>query len=129
MLQALSGSRIAVPDPQNDEIAAWAYQLLQPHQRELIDSLARGVAARWNDEDDMTPLYDRDGWIWLDGEWLPWAKPRRTCSPTPCTTVWAASRGVRAYAGAHGTHLFRVAEHTRRLLDSAHALGHSRGLR
>jgi len=30
--------------------------------------------------------------------------------------------GVRAYNGPRGTHLFRVAEHTRRLLDSAHAL-------
>ncbi|CAM4231091.1 hypothetical protein VRRI112168_18505 [Vreelandella rituensis] len=20
----------------------------------------------------MTPLYDRDGWVWQDGEWLPW---------------------------------------------------------
>ncbi|MGL6249697.1 MAG: class II histone deacetylase [Billgrantia desiderata] len=42
VLQALSGSRIAVPDPQDDEIAAWAYQSLQPHQRELIDSWREG---------------------------------------------------------------------------------------
>ncbi|MGM0703667.1 MAG: class II histone deacetylase [Pseudomonadota bacterium] len=37
VVQALAGSAIEVPDPQNDEIAAWAYQALQPHQRELID--------------------------------------------------------------------------------------------
>ena len=37
VIQALAGSRIGVPDPQNDEIAAWAYQGLQSHQRELID--------------------------------------------------------------------------------------------
>ncbi|SDJ59542.1 class II histone deacetylase [Billgrantia gudaonensis] len=37
VIQALAGSAIEVPDPQNDEIAAWAYQALQPHQRELID--------------------------------------------------------------------------------------------
>ncbi|MGJ7456267.1 class II histone deacetylase [Halomonas sp. RA08-2] len=37
VIQTLAGSEIRVPDPQNDEIAAWAYQALQPHQRELID--------------------------------------------------------------------------------------------
>ncbi|ATJ82475.1 class II histone deacetylase [Halomonas beimenensis] len=37
VLQALAGSDVGVPDPQNDEIAAWGYQALQPHQRELID--------------------------------------------------------------------------------------------
>lgn len=36
-IQALAGSDIAVFDPQNDEIAAWGYQDLQPHQRALID--------------------------------------------------------------------------------------------
>ena len=36
VIQTLAGSPIAVPDPQNDEIAAWAYQALQPHQRDLI---------------------------------------------------------------------------------------------
>lgn len=38
VIQALAGSATAVPDPQNDEIAAWGYQSLQPHQRELIDA-------------------------------------------------------------------------------------------
>jgi acetoin utilization deacetylase AcuC-like enzyme len=42
VIQALSGSRISVPDPQNDEIAAWGYQSLQPHQRTLIDSWREG---------------------------------------------------------------------------------------
>ncbi|GHE22081.1 class II histone deacetylase [Halomonas urumqiensis] len=37
VIQTLAGSALAVPDPQNDEIAAWAYQDLQPHQRQLID--------------------------------------------------------------------------------------------
>jgi hypothetical protein len=39
----LAGSAVRVPDPQNDEIAAWPYQALQPHQRELID----GWRAAW----------------------------------------------------------------------------------
>ena len=37
VIQTLAGSAIAVPDPQNDEIAAWGYQALQPHQQTLID--------------------------------------------------------------------------------------------
>ncbi|MCE9661987.1 class II histone deacetylase [Halomonas sp. M5N1S17] len=42
VIQALAGSRISVSDPQNDEIAAWGYQSLQPHQRALIDSWREG---------------------------------------------------------------------------------------
>lgn len=37
------GSAIEVPDPQNDEIAAWAYLTLQPHQRSLIDGWCHDI--------------------------------------------------------------------------------------
>ncbi|MFG6177720.1 class II histone deacetylase [Halomonas sp. THAF12] len=37
VIEALACSELAVPDPQNDEIAAWGYQALQPHQQSLID--------------------------------------------------------------------------------------------
>ena len=37
VIQALAGSKTAVFDPQNDEIATWGYQSLQPHQQALID--------------------------------------------------------------------------------------------
>ncbi len=37
VIQTLAGSTMSVPDPQNDEIAAWGYQALQPHQQALID--------------------------------------------------------------------------------------------
>ncbi|MCE8001702.1 branched-chain amino acid transaminase [Billgrantia ethanolica] len=70
----------------------------------------------------MTPLYDRDGWIWLDGEWLPWRDAKTHLLTHTLHYGMGCFEGVRAYAGTHGTHLFRVAEHTRRLLDSAHAL-------
>ncbi|MBA2777726.1 branched-chain amino acid transaminase [Billgrantia kenyensis] len=70
----------------------------------------------------MTPLYDRDGWIWLDGEWLPWREAQTHLLTHTLHYGMGCFEGVRAYAGAKGTHLFRVAEHTRRLLDSAHAL-------
>ncbi len=45
VIETLAGSDIHVPDPQNDEIAAWAYQSLQPHQRELIDGWRGSWAA------------------------------------------------------------------------------------
>ncbi|MDX5377211.1 MAG: branched-chain amino acid transaminase [Halomonas sp.] len=70
----------------------------------------------------MTPLYDRDGWIWRDGEWLPWREAQSHLLTHTLHYGMGCFEGVRAYAGAQGTHLFRVAEHTRRLLDSAHAL-------
>ncbi|PRY70693.1 branched-chain amino acid transaminase [Halomonas ventosae] len=70
----------------------------------------------------MTPLYDRDGWIWHDGEWLPWRDARTHMLTHSLHYGMGCFEGVRAYDGPRGTHLFRVAEHTRRLLDSAHAL-------
>jgi len=45
VIQTLAGSATQVPDPQNDEIAAWGYQALQPHQRELIDGWRQTRAA------------------------------------------------------------------------------------
>lgn len=41
VVQTLAGSTTAVFDPQNDEIAAWGYQALQPHQQALIDTWQR----------------------------------------------------------------------------------------
>ena len=70
----------------------------------------------------MTPLYDRDGWIWHDGEWLPWRDAHTHMLTHSLHYGMGCFEGVRAYNGPLGTHLFRVAEHTRRLLDSAHAL-------
>ncbi|APX93406.1 branched chain amino acid aminotransferase [Halomonas sp. 1513] len=70
----------------------------------------------------MTPLYDRDGWIWQDGEWLPWREATTHLLSHTLHYGMGCFEGIRAYAGERGTHLFRAAEHTRRLLDSAHAL-------
>ncbi|MDI5936416.1 branched-chain amino acid transaminase [Halomonas kalidii] len=70
----------------------------------------------------MTPLYDRDGWLWHDGEWLAWRDARTHLLTHTLHYGMGCFEGVRAYHGERGTHLFRVAEHTRRLADSAHAL-------
>lgn len=70
----------------------------------------------------MTPLYDRDGWIWQDGQWIAWREAKTHLLTHTLHYGMGCFEGVRAYAGAKGTHLFRVAEHTRRLAESAHAL-------
>ncbi|QJQ94640.1 MULTISPECIES: branched-chain amino acid transaminase [Halomonadaceae] len=70
----------------------------------------------------MTPLYDRDGHIWHNGEWLPWREAQVHLLTHTLHYGLGCFEGVRAYHGPRGTHLFRVAEHTRRLLDSTHSL-------
>lgn len=70
----------------------------------------------------MTPLYDRDGWIWQDGEWLEWREAKVHVFTHTLHYGMGCFEGIRAYAGPGGTHLFRAAEHTRRLAESAHSL-------
>ncbi|SES35936.1 branched chain amino acid aminotransferase apoenzyme [Vreelandella subterranea] len=70
----------------------------------------------------MTPLYDRDGWIWQDGEWREWRDAKVHVFTHTLHYGMGCFEGVRAYAGPSGTHLFRAAEHTRRLVESAHSL-------
>lgn len=70
----------------------------------------------------MTPLYDRDGWIWQDGEWRAWRDAKVHVLSHTLHYGMGCFEGVRAYAGPNGTHLFRAAEHTRRLAESAHSL-------
>ncbi|WP_252106788.1 MULTISPECIES: branched-chain amino acid transaminase [unclassified Halomonas] len=70
----------------------------------------------------MTPLYDRDGWIWQDGEWLEWRAAKMHLLTHTMHYGMGCFEGVRAYEGAGGTHIFRAAEHTRRLVESAHSL-------
>ena len=70
----------------------------------------------------MTPLYDRDGWIWQDGQRLAWRDAKVHVFTHTLHYGMGCFEGVRAYAGAQGSQLFRVAEHTRRLVESAHAL-------
>lgn len=70
----------------------------------------------------MTPLHERDGWLWQDGQWLPWREANTHLLTHTLHYGMGCFEGVRAYDGPNGAHLFRVEEHTRRLLDSAHAL-------
>jgi hypothetical protein len=68
---------------------------------------------------------DRDGLIWFDGETGALARGDRcTCSRTPCTTASACSRACGpTRTPDRGTCIFKLAEHTERLFNSAKILG------
>ncbi len=71
----------------------------------------------------MTPtMADRDGWIWMDGDMVPWRDARVHVLTHTLHYGVGVFEGVRAYATPRGTCIFRLLEHTRRLFQSAHIL-------
>jgi len=66
---------------------------------------------------------DRDGVIWMDGEMVPWRDARVHVLTHTLHYGLGIFEGVRAYKAEKGTAIFRLPEHTRRLLNSAHILG------
>lgn len=67
----------------------------------------------------LVPFDDRDGWIWLDGSLLPWREARLHVLTHGLHYASAVFEGERAYAG----NIFRLREHTTRLINSARILG------
>lgn len=67
-------------------------------------------------------MEDRDGWIWLDGKLVPWRDARVHVLAHTLHHGMGVFEGVRAYRTEQGPALFRLAEHTNRLLRSAHIL-------
>jgi len=65
---------------------------------------------------------DRDGWIWLDGEMVPWRDAKIHVLTHTLHYGVGVFEGVRAYKTDHGTCIFRLQEHTKRLFNSAHIL-------
>lgn len=66
---------------------------------------------------------DRDGVIWMDGEMLPWRDARVHVLTHTLHYGMGVFEGIRAYRTERGTAVFRLAEHTRRLFNSAKILG------
>lgn len=69
--------------------------------------------------DSSTPYHDRDGYIWMDGEFVPWRE----------TTIHVLTHGLH-YASsvfegerAYGGHIFESRKHSERLANSARILG------
>ena len=71
----------------------------------------------------MSNFADRDGWIWLDGEMVPWRDAKIHVLTHTLHYGMGVIEGVRAYATDGGPAIFRLEDHTRRLLDSARILG------
>lgn len=66
---------------------------------------------------------DRDGYIWYDGEMVPWREATTHVLTYSLHYGVGCFEGVRAYNTPKGTAIFRLQEHTRRLFNSAKILG------
>ncbi len=65
-------------------------------------------------------MADRDGHIWYDGKLVPWRNATTHVLTHSLHYGLAVFEGVRAYNTVKGTAIFRLREHTQRLLNSAH---------
>ncbi len=63
-------------------------------------------------------MADRDGFIWYDGELVPWRDATTHVLTHSLHYGLAVFEGVRAYKTVNGTAIFRLAEHTQRLINS-----------
>ena len=70
----------------------------------------------------MDNLADRDGWIWQNGELVPWREARVHVLTHTLHYGVGVFEGVRAYETPRGPCIFRLTDHTRRLFNSAHIL-------
>ena len=64
----------------------------------------------------------RDGFIWLDGELVPWEEAKVHVLTHTLHYGMGVFEGVRAYETAKGPAIFRLKEHTDRLFGSAHIM-------
>jgi branched-chain amino acid aminotransferase len=67
----------------------------------------------------LVPFDDRDGWIWYDGEFVPWRDARLHVLSHGLHYASGVFEGERAYGG----HIFKLREHTDRLIASGRILG------
>ena len=70
----------------------------------------------------MKNMADMDGWIWLDGDFIPWRDARVHVLTHTLHYGMGVFEGVRAYQTSEGTAIFRLHDHTDRLFRSAHIL-------
>lgn len=64
-------------------------------------------------------MANRDGFIWMDGKLVPWREANIHVLTHTLHYGMGVFEGVRAYKTEAGTAIFRLKEHTRRLLNSA----------
>lgn len=66
---------------------------------------------------------DRDGFIWMDGELVPWREAKVHVLTHTLHYGMGVFEGVRAYETNEGSAVFRLEDHTQRLFDSAKIMG------
>jgi len=86
-----------------------------------LDEFLYIAASRLNERrKPMTPNFaDRDGFIWFDGEMVPWREAKVHVLTHTLHYGMGVFEGVRAYNTVGGTAIFRLQEHTDRLFRSA----------
>ncbi|UPG72454.1 branched-chain amino acid aminotransferase [Roseomonas gilardii subsp. gilardii] len=67
----------------------------------------------------LMPFDDRDGWIWMNGEFLPWRDAKLHVLTHGLHYASSIFEGERCYAG----NIFKLREHTDRLIRSGRLLG------
>lgn len=66
----------------------------------------------------LVPYHDRDGFIWFDGKLIPWREANLHVLSHGLHYASAVFEGERAYGGQ----IFKLREHSQRLIDSARML-------
>src|SRR5665213_4618241 len=69
----------------------------------------------------LVPYDDRDGWIWMDGAFVPWREAKVHVLTHGLHYASAVFEGERMYGGE----IFKLTEHTERLFKSAEILDFS----
>ena len=67
----------------------------------------------------LVPFDDRDGWIWLDGQFVAWRDAKLHVLSHGLHYASGVFEGERAYSG----NIFKLREHTERLIASGRILG------
>jgi branched-chain amino acid aminotransferase len=67
-------------------------------------------------------MSDRDGFIWMDGEWCPWREANIHVLTHSLHYGMGIYEGLRAYETSKGTAIFRLQDHTNRFFRSAKIL-------
>jgi len=67
-------------------------------------------------------MADRDGFIWFDGELVPWREATTHVLTHTLHYGMGVFEGVRAYNTVNGAGIFRLQDHTDRLFRSAHIM-------
>ena len=70
----------------------------------------------------MMTMDDRDGYIWMDGEWVEWREAKVHVLTHTLHYGAGVFEGLRAYQTKQGAAIFKLEEHTDRLFRSAHIL-------